>query len=39
MATGAITNFYGNQEIQSKAIAIKTIEDALALQKHHPHQF
>lgn len=32
MATGAITNFYGNQEIQSKAIAIKTIEDALALR-------
>lgn len=32
MATGAVTNFYGNTEIQQKAIAIKTIEDALALR-------
>lgn len=32
VATGAITNFYGNEEIQQKAIAIKTIEDALALR-------
>lgn len=32
VATGAVTNFYGNPEIQQKAIAIKTIEDALALR-------
>jgi NADH dehydrogenase len=32
MASGAITNFYGNKEIQRKAIAIKTIEDALSLR-------
>lgn len=32
VATGAVTNFYGNTEIQQKAIAIKTIEDALALR-------
>jgi NADH dehydrogenase len=32
VATGAVTNFYGNAEIQKKAIAIKTIEDALALR-------
>ena len=32
MATGAVTNFYGNAEIQKKAIAIKGIEDALSLR-------
>jgi NADH:ubiquinone reductase (H+-translocating) len=32
VASGAITNFYGNEEIKKKAIAIKTIEDALALR-------
>jgi NADH dehydrogenase len=32
VATGAITNFYGNEEIRKKAVAIKTIEDALALR-------
>ncbi len=32
VATGATTNFYGNDQIQSKAIPIKTIEDALALR-------
>src|SRR5688572_14019870 len=32
IATGATTNFYGNTEIESKAIAMKSIEDALALR-------
>lgn len=32
VATGAVTNFYGNSEIQQKAIAIKNIEDALSLR-------
>jgi NADH dehydrogenase len=32
IATGATTNFYGNEEIQKKAIAIKSVEDALALR-------
>ncbi|MEJ7647313.1 MAG: NAD(P)/FAD-dependent oxidoreductase [Chryseolinea sp.] len=32
VATGAVTNFYGNAEIQQKSIAIKTIEDALSLR-------
>ncbi len=32
VATGATTNFYGNEEIQRKAIAMKSIEDALALR-------
>lgn len=32
VATGATTNFYGNEEIQKKAIALKSIEDALALR-------
>ena len=32
IATGAVTNYYGNTEIQQKAIAIKNIEDALALR-------
>lgn len=32
VATGAITNFYGNSEIEQKAIAIKNIEDALSLR-------
>jgi NADH dehydrogenase len=32
VATGAVTNFYGNAEIQKKAIAMKEIEDALALR-------
>jgi NADH dehydrogenase len=32
VATGATTNFYGNDEIQKKAIAIKSIDDALALR-------
>ena len=32
IATGAVTNYYGNAEIESKAIAIKSIEDALALR-------
>lgn len=32
VATGAVTNFYDNSEIEQKAIALKTIEDALALR-------
>ncbi len=32
IATGAVTNFYGNTEIQEKAIALKQIEDALSLR-------
>ncbi|WP_276373530.1 NAD(P)/FAD-dependent oxidoreductase [Chryseolinea sp. H1M3-3] len=32
VATGATTNFYGNEQIQSKAIPIKAIEDVLALR-------
>lgn len=32
IASGATTNFYGNQEIQRKAITIKNLEDALALR-------
>jgi NADH:ubiquinone reductase (H+-translocating) len=32
IAIGATTNFYGNAEIQKKAIAMKTVEDALALR-------
>jgi NADH dehydrogenase len=32
IASGATTNFYGNQEIQKKAIAIKNLEDALSLR-------
>ena len=32
VAMGATTNFYGNAEIQKKAIAIKSVEDALALR-------
>lgn len=32
IATGATTNFYGNAEIQKKAIAMKSVEDALALR-------
>jgi NADH:ubiquinone reductase (H+-translocating) len=32
IASGATTNFYGNTEIQAKAIAMKSIEDALALR-------
>lgn len=32
IASGATTNFYGNKEIESKAIAIKSINDALALR-------
>ncbi|RAV99163.1 NAD(P)/FAD-dependent oxidoreductase [Pseudochryseolinea flava] len=32
IASGATTNFYGNQEIQKKAIAIKNLDDALALR-------
>lgn len=32
IATGATTNFYGNKEIQKKAISIKSIDDALALR-------
>ncbi len=32
IATGATTNFYGNPEIQAKAIPIKSIEDALSLR-------
>ena len=32
VATGAITNFYGNAEIQQKAIALKNIDDALSLR-------
>ena len=32
IATGATTNFYGNDQIQSKAISIKSIEDAQALR-------
>jgi NADH:ubiquinone reductase (H+-translocating) len=31
-ATGANTNFYGNEQIRSKAISIKTIDDAQALR-------
>ncbi len=32
IATGAVTNFYGNHEIEQKAIAIKNIDDALSLR-------
>jgi NADH:ubiquinone reductase (H+-translocating) len=32
IATGATTNFYGNDKIREKAIAIKSIEDAQALR-------
>lgn len=32
IASGATTNFYGDREIQKKAIAIKNIDDALALR-------
>jgi NADH dehydrogenase len=32
IATGATTNFYGNEQIQRSAIAIKSIEDALSLR-------
>src|SRR6188472_1800265 len=32
VATGAATNFYGNTEIQQKAIALKSIDDALSLR-------
>lgn len=32
IATGATTNFYGNSEIETKAQALKAIEDALALR-------
>jgi NADH dehydrogenase len=32
IATGAITNYHGNAEIQRKAIPIKSIDDALALR-------
>jgi NADH dehydrogenase len=32
IATGASTNYYGNTEIQQKAIALKSIDDALALR-------
>lgn len=32
VATGAVTNYYGNPEIEQKAIAIKNIDDALALR-------
>lgn len=32
IACGAVTNFYGNKEIERKSIAIKTVEDALALR-------
>ena len=32
IATGATTNFYNNKEIESKAISMKSIEDAVALR-------
>jgi NADH dehydrogenase len=32
IATGATTNFYGNEQIMKKAISIKTIEDAQTLR-------
>ena len=32
IATGATTNFYGNEQIRHKAISIKSIEDAHALR-------
>lgn len=32
IATGATTNFYGNKEIEARAISIKSIEDALQLR-------
>lgn len=32
VATGATTNFYGNDQIKGKAISIKSIEDAQALR-------
>ncbi len=32
MATGATTNFYGDEQIQKTAISIKNIQDALALR-------
>lgn len=32
IATGATTNYYGNEQIQKSAIALKSIEDALSLR-------
>jgi NADH dehydrogenase len=32
IATGATTNYYGNEQIQANAVPIKTIEDAIALR-------
>lgn len=32
VATGAVTNFYGNAEIEQKSIALKGIDDALSLR-------
>ncbi len=32
IATGATTNFYGNEEIAARAISIKSLEDALLLR-------
>ena len=32
LATGSTTNFYGDKQIESKAISLKTVEDALALR-------
>ncbi|WP_114778903.1 NAD(P)/FAD-dependent oxidoreductase [Botryobacter ruber] len=32
IATGATTNFYGNEQIEANAIAIKSIEDAVTLR-------
>lgn len=32
VATGATTNFYGNTQIEKKALAMKSIEDALSLR-------
>ncbi|WP_295122855.1 NAD(P)/FAD-dependent oxidoreductase [uncultured Chitinophaga sp.] len=32
IATGATANFYGNKELQEKAISLKSIEDALLLR-------
>jgi NADH dehydrogenase len=34
MATGATTNYYGMKEIEEKAFALKTIEDAISLRNH-----
>jgi len=34
VATGAATNFFGNQQIEAKAMAMKTITDAIRVRNH-----